>query len=271
MGRRSDAIRLLWVAPIVAGVCFAASATGSPTAASIQAIASAPARHGFMPVAMPPLSQPPPQPTGGTVPGVLAPAPSKPAEPAQPTSCGGRYLQPFDGKLHFRGAYRSPRPSSYMYCPGWSTFGHVRGRFHGGVDISAPTGTPVRAASDGMLSYGRDPGGFGLFARVRVQEARRKRDGSCGAREEIDLVYAHLQDDVRGITSVSRPVRAGEIIGRVGCTGNAKGMCSPSPESHLHVTVQRAKNARDRMDPAAFLGWGIAHADQSPEWSACGR
>lgn len=191
------------------------------------------------------------------------------------SGCGKSFRAPFDGSLALRSAYRSARPHSYMFCPTWSSFGPVRGghRFHGGIDVSAPTGTPVRAATDGTLTYARDPGGYGLFARVRFPHPKRGRDGTCSGSGEVEIIYAHLQEDSGKVSAPARHVRAGEIVGKVGCTGNAKGMCSPSPESHLHVTVQRTDGARARIDPPAFLGWHVRtpeDGDKAAEWAACG-
>jgi murein DD-endopeptidase MepM/ murein hydrolase activator NlpD len=194
---------------------------------------------------------------------------------AEGASCGRRLGAPFDGHLVLRSAYRGAKPGVFQFCPQWSAFGNVRGvRNHGGIDISAPTGTPVRAATDGTLTYGRDPGGYGLFARVKFSTPVRGRDGSCGKPEEHEILYAHLLDDTPRVHFGPRPVRAGEIVGRVGCTGNAKGMCSPSPESHLHVTVERPRKRRARVDPPSFLGWNVGmprESERPSEWGSCYR
>ena len=189
------------------------------------------------------------------------------------TGCGKRFQAPVDGKLALRSAYRRSTPHTYMACPSWSAFGKVRGghRFHGGIDIAAPTGTPIRAAVDGALSYAHDPGGFGLFARVRFAHPKRGRDGACSGSTEIEIVYAHLIEEKGRRAGPERAVRAGEVIGHVGCTGNAKGMCSPSPESHVHVTVQRTDGSRTRFDPMAFLGWSVSTPTDQGDMAACGK
>jgi murein DD-endopeptidase MepM/ murein hydrolase activator NlpD len=156
-------------------------------------------------------------------------------------------------------AYRGPLPARFHYCPQWSLFGPVRpnGKWHRGVDIAAATGTPVRGAVNGMLKYSRDPNGWGLFARLRFNVAKRAADGSCAPGEDHEILYAHLIDDKPDLVmGVEHEVAAGVIVGRVGCSGNARRMCSPSPESHVHVTL---RTVRDRMqiDPLPLAGWTL--------------
>ncbi|WP_274585724.1 M23 family metallopeptidase [Neisseria leonii] len=89
------------------------------------------------------------------------------------------------------------------------------GRKHEGVDISAERGTPVRSTADGIIICFSD-GGLGGKA-VYVQ--------SAGAQH----YYAHLSRTA-GHRRYAR-VRAGDIIGYVGDTGNAKGM----PQLHYGI------------------------------------
>jgi murein DD-endopeptidase MepM/ murein hydrolase activator NlpD len=243
--------------------------------------------RGEMPMATPPPGTPSavvplPTPPPGAAPTPTAPPLSAPAprtehhEPARTshdegTGCGRSFHTPFDGRLALRGAYRGGKPHAFMFCPSWSSFGTVRAghRFHGGIDVSAPSGTAVRAAGPGTLSYAHDPGGYGLFARLRFAHPKKQKDGTCGGSGEVEIIYAHLAEGSQKGTTGSRQVRAGEVIGHVGCTGNAKGMCSPSPESHLHVTVQRVDD-RKKLDPIAFLGWNVGESDRDVSFSACG-
>ena len=208
---------------------------------------------------------------------LLAPATRADGRGAELPACPPEhpFVTPWDGKLSLRSAYRGPKPQTFQHCPHWSGFGPVRGgRGHGGIDIAQTTGTAVRSAASGQLVYARDPGGYGLFARVHFTRPRRARDASCSVPEEYEIVYAHLQEEhTRGLPA-PRAVKAGEVIGHVGCTGNAHGMCSPSPESHLHVTVQHASGSRAKIDPASFLGWPVAtpgQDDKPAEWAMCGK
>lgn len=208
------------------------------------------------------------------------PSPGAPPAPglAAPGARAGRdlcaskapFLTPFDGRLVLRSAYRSAS-SEFRFCPRYSGFGPVRaGRFHGGVDLSATTGTPLRAAVDGSLSYARDPDGYGLYARLAFVEPRRKAPNQCEGFEEFELVYGHLIDDDPDLDLAPRAVRAGEFIGRVGCSGNARGMCSPSPESHVHVTLRKA--GRTKLEPLSALGWSVitpSNEDRPAGWAGC--
>lgn len=104
-------------------------------------------------------------------------------------------------------------------------------RSHEGIDIFAPRGTPVVAASDGLVtSVGENRLGGKV---VWVWSPSRR----------IRLYYAHLQDQlVRTGTTVS----AGHLLGTVGNTGNAK-----TTPPHLHFGIY----ARDEgaIDPEAFI------------------
>ncbi|MCS6899220.1 MAG: M23 family metallopeptidase [Myxococcales bacterium] len=273
------------VLPAAGALLLAGSALGTPTGTG-RAVAA------FFPVLAGSVAAPAPAPVGSAP--AVAPRPPRPrrqnrdaaattragersrsssrgGQDHAPAACGKHFLSPFEGGLSFRSAYRSG-DGPVHFCPQWSTFGLVRGghRNHWGVDIASPTGTSVRAATDGVVSYAREAAGYGLHARLKFLASVRGKSGSCGPSEEIEIIYAHLIDDGKTETT-TRSVRAGEVIGRVGCTGNARGMCSPSPESHLHVTVQKVKN-KVKLDPGAFLGWNLHMPTEHPaEWVVCGR
>jgi len=111
-----------------------------------------------------------------------------------------------------------------------SEFGSRWGEFHGGLDIGAPLGTPIRAVAAGTVIVAGPAGGFGLWMQVR------HRDGTV-------TVYGHMQ---RMLRKVGAHVKAGEQIATVGHRGQATG-------DHLHIEVwphgQRAK----RVDPRPWL------------------
>jgi len=97
-----------------------------------------------------------------------------------------------------------------------SPFGVRGGRPHEGIDLAAPTGTPVFAAADGSVAYaGNGIRGYGNIVVIRHAAA-------------VLTVYAH-----NSVVLVSRgqPVRAGDRIALVGQSGRATG-------PHLHFEVR---------------------------------
>ena len=96
------------------------------------------------------------------------------------------------------------------------TFGSPRGggRTHRGNDLFAPDGTPLVAVTDGSVWFQGDPQG-GNAAYVNGN------DGNT-------YYYAHLRDYVGG----ARPVKAGELIGHVGTTGDAS---DAPPQLHFEI------------------------------------
>jgi murein DD-endopeptidase MepM/ murein hydrolase activator NlpD len=99
-------------------------------------------------------------------------------------------------------------------------------RQHAGVDFAAPTGTPVVAAADGVVSSMRVEGGYGRIVRLRHAGGMETR-------------YAHLVRFASGLTPGVR-VRQGDVIGMVGRSGVATG-------PHLHYEVRVNGRA---VDPA---------------------
>lgn len=94
---------------------------------------------------------------------------------------------------------------------------HMRWQAHTGVDYAAPTGTPVRAVSDGVVTFAGWQNGYGNVIFI-------KHSGS------YSTVYAHLSRIHPGARKGSR-VRQGQFIGEVGATGWATG-------PHLHYEVR---------------------------------
>ena len=89
------------------------------------------------------------------------------------------------------------------------------GEFHTGVDISAPTGTAVRATADGVVVFSDWSNGYGRLIIV---------DHGGG----VETYYAHLS---RFLALAGQGVRRGEVVGAVGSTGR---VTAP----HLHYEVR---------------------------------
>jgi len=108
-----------------------------------------------------------------------------------------------------------------------SPFGMRWGRLHAGIDIAAPTGTPIRAAQGGRVAIAGWMGGYGQY--TCIQHA-----GS------LSTCYAHQSS--MGV-SVGQSVSQGSVIGAVGNTGNSTG-----PHLHFETRVNGSP-----VDPMGYL------------------
>jgi murein DD-endopeptidase MepM/ murein hydrolase activator NlpD len=99
---------------------------------------------------------------------------------------------------------------------------HGAGGYHTGLDLAAPTGTPVVAAAAGTVVRAGDAGGYGQLIVLRHA------DGS-------ETRYAHLS--AIGV-EVGAQVARGQAIGAVGSTGRSTG-------PHLHFELRRDGHAVD--------------------------
>ena len=99
-------------------------------------------------------------------------------------------------------------------------------RPHTGVDLAAPRGRPIKAASDGTVVFRDRKGGYG---KVVILE-----HGG-----PYSTLYAHMSRYARGLNPGDR-VRRGEVIGYVGSTGLSTG-------PHLHYEFRVDGEPRDPM------------------------
>jgi len=131
-------------------------------------------------------------------------------------------------------ALRAPLPTCPislalpLQAPVESLFGPRGIGFHPGIDLSAPTGTPVSAAAAGRVVFaGFDGGGYGKLVEVAHGNG-------------VLSMYAHLSAfSVR----VGQSVATGARVGRVGSTGESTG-----PHLHFEVRVRGAA-----VDPVSAL------------------
>lgn len=113
-----------------------------------------------------------------------------------------------------------------------SGYGWRWGRMHRGIDIAAPTGTPIVAAAAGVVvTAGWNSGGYGNLVDIRHA------DGSLTR-------YAH---NSRLLVRRGQQVRQGEVIAEMGSTGFSTG-------PHLHFEVH--PSGRGAINPMAFLPQG---------------
>jgi murein DD-endopeptidase MepM/ murein hydrolase activator NlpD len=87
---------------------------------------------------------------------------------------------------------------------------------HSGTDFGAPTGTPITAAGDGVITQVGRFGGYGNYIKI-------KHDST------YETSYGHMSRYAAGMKKL-RKVRKGEVIGYVGSTGRSTG-------AHLHFEL----------------------------------
>ncbi|MEP6355505.1 MAG: M23 family metallopeptidase [Hyphomicrobiales bacterium] len=113
---------------------------------------------------------------------------------------------------------RQPVPrAKFRSSYGWRRHPILRtSRLHKGVDWSAPRGTPIFAAGNGVIEDAKWFSGYGRW--IKIRHANGYKTG-----------YAHMSRFAKGMKSGVR-VRQGQIIGYVGSTGLSTG-------PHLHYEV----------------------------------
>jgi murein DD-endopeptidase MepM/ murein hydrolase activator NlpD len=132
--------------------------------------------------------------------------------PAEPSLLG--YQWPVVGRV--------TSPFGYRIHPVYGTR-----KLHSGLDVGAPTGTPIAATSGGEVIFSGWRGGYGNAVII---------DHGGG----ITSLYAHMsQLGVSEGTTVDR----GDIVGLVGATGTATG-------PHLHFEIRLGGTP---VDPAPYL------------------
>ncbi|NJN87428.1 MAG: M23 family metallopeptidase [Leptolyngbyaceae cyanobacterium SL_7_1] len=121
---------------------------------------------------------------------------------------------------------------------GWRVhpiFGNTR--FHAGTDLGAPSGTPVVAAYSGQVAIADFMNGYGLTVVLQHNDG------------EQQTLYAHMSEVY---VRPGETIEQGEVIGRVGSTGNSTG-------PHLHFEVrQRTSEGWVAVDPGGMLESSLA-------------
>ncbi len=102
---------------------------------------------------------------------------------------------------------------------------------HTGVDFAAPTGTPVIAAGDGVVTFSGRKGGYGNCVKIRHANG-------------MSTLYGHLNSIARNL-KVGKRVNQQQIIGTVGMTGRATG-------PHLHYEVIKSNGGH--INPMSVQG-----------------
>ncbi|MEV8477270.1 peptidoglycan DD-metalloendopeptidase family protein [Streptomyces sp. NPDC051173] len=151
-------------------------------------------------------------------------AESRPAaaeDAADPTDTGPR-----TPAAHSPGAYTLP-VGSYTLTAGFGQAGNMWSANHTGEDFAAPTGTPVKAIGSGTITHAGWAGAYGYRIVLKLD------DGT-------EVWFCHLSSMV----VTSGKVNSGDVIGRVGATGNVTG-------PHLHLEIRPDGGAP--VDPLPWL------------------
>lgn len=97
---------------------------------------------------------------------------------------------------------------------------------HKGIDMAAPTGTPIRAAGDGVVDFAGVSNGYGNMVVLKHWS-------------NYSTAYGHMSRFASGMRK-GQKVHQGDVIGYVGTTGWATG-------PHLHYEFRVGGNAIDPM------------------------
>jgi len=117
---------------------------------------------------------------------------------------------------------------SFQLTAGFGQAGNMWQSDHTGQDFAAPTGTPVKAVHGGTIKQAGWAGSYGYRTVLELD------DGT-------ELWFCHQSSITK---SVGDKVRTGEVIGRVGATGNVTG-------PHLHLEVRPGGGGP--VDPMPWL------------------
>lgn len=137
----------------------------------------------------------------------------------------GDYVKPFSSYAISGGSsYLWPLQSSKNIT---SYFGWRNGRNHNGIDIAASSGSQIIAVASGkVITNTYDASGYGYYIVVE------QNDG-------IKAYYGHMKS--ASPLTVGSNVKAGDVVGMVGSTGNSTG-------NHLHLEFRKGSTKIDPLN-----------------------
>ena len=118
------------------------------------------------------------------------------------------------------------RPTSGVVT---SRFGARWGRTHTGIDVGAPTGTPIKAAAGGTVIFSGWKGTLGKLVVISHGNG-------------VQTYYAHCSSL---LVSSGQTVSAGQLIAKMGSTGRSTG-------PHLHFEIRLNGYA---INPQSYIGF----------------
>ena len=142
---------------------------------------------------------------------------STPVDTGSIPSSGG-WSWPLSGYTHIAS------PFGYRICP-------FHGReLHRGVDITAPGGTPIKAARSGVVLVSTYDSSYGNYVTIAHSDGTRS-------------LYAHMSSRA---CSAGSTVSAGQVIGYVGSTGSSTG-------NHLHFEIWTNSSSSSCTNPLNYF------------------
>ncbi|WP_294615816.1 M23 family metallopeptidase, partial [uncultured Gilliamella sp.] len=158
-------------------------------------------------------------------------------------------------------------------------FGFVRNegtKVHTGLDLFARVGTPCFACLDGEIVQYAGEGGYGnvLVIKVKGDDLRASRNEYSLEftektkkeivqannfninREYFYLRYCHLSNK-RADLNIGDEIKAGDLIGYTGDTGNAKGFCNP--HLHLEIAMYQNNNVSYKFEGKKKIKYSLAY------------
>ena len=120
--------------------------------------------------------------------------------------------------------------------------------YHTGVDIGMAQGTDILAGHDGTVTLAGEAGGYGLCVAI---------EGEAYEGHTLTTKYGHCS---QLLVSAGQEVKAGDVIAKVGSTGNSTG-----PHLHLEVLVDG-----QYLNPLYFADTGDTSERHLPEIGAGG-
>jgi len=131
---------------------------------------------------------------------------------------GGMFIWPLDKYFNVTSDY------GYRIHPIYKSW-----RLHNGIDIGAPTGTPIKAAYEGTVATMTYSSSAGYYVMINHGGG-------------VYSVYMHCS---KFVAKVGQKVKAGDIVALVGSTGS-----STAPHLHFSVRVNGSY-----VDPAPYIGY----------------